>query len=242
MTKRADLLALTEDALVSLTNRGLYKRAAKETAAGTGPTIAEDADAIRGTFPDGVVCALPPGGLEAAACTCGASGACRHVVAVVLAYQAAASDGTDEFDQWSPSEFTDEDLEALLGKRNFTTACRRHATGYLARVHPPDGNRAGPPRRTPELLSPLPGPPRPGLRPQRRPRHEGGRRARGVGLARVGGAGRRGGGSALRGRGRRGRARRCRREFGCGRRDRRALGRRCGFGRRWRARGSWWRR
>ena len=135
MTTRADLLALTEDALVSLTNRGLYKRAAKEVAAGTGPTVAEDADAVRGTFPDGVVCALPPGGLEAADCTCGASGACRHAVAVVLAYQAIASDGGEEFEEWSPGEFTDEELEALLGKRNFASARRRLATGFLARVH-----------------------------------------------------------------------------------------------------------
>jgi hypothetical protein len=58
------------------------------------------------------------------------------VVAVVLAYQATASDGPDEFEQWSPAEFTDADLEALLGKRHFTTARRRHAAGYLARVHP----------------------------------------------------------------------------------------------------------
>lgn len=136
MTARADLLALTEDALVSLTNRGLYKRAAKEVGAGTGPTVAEDVDAVRGTFPDGVVCALPPGGLEAADCTCGASGACRHVVAVVLAYQASASDGEDEFEEWSPAEFSDEELETLLGKRNFATARRRLAAGYLARVHP----------------------------------------------------------------------------------------------------------
>jgi len=135
MTSRADLLALTEDALVSLTNRGLYKRAAKEVAAGTGPSVAEDADAVRGTFPDGVVCALPPGGLEAADCSCGASGACRHIVAVVLTYQASASDGGDEFEEWSPAEFADEELEALLGKRNFATARRRLATGYLARVH-----------------------------------------------------------------------------------------------------------
>jgi hypothetical protein len=136
-TTRADLLALTEDALVSLTNRGLYKRAAKEVAAGTGPTVAEDADAIRGTFPDGVVCALPPGGLEAADCTCGASGACRHLVAVVLAYQATASDGPDDAEEWSPAEFTDEELETLLGKRTYASARRRLATGYLARVHPP---------------------------------------------------------------------------------------------------------
>ena len=136
-TTRADLLALTEDALVSLTNRGLYKRAAKEVAAGTGPTVAEDADAVRGTFPDGVVCALPPGGLEAADCTCGASGACRHLVAVVLAYQATASDGPDDAEEWSPAEFTDEELETLLGKRTYASARRRLATGYLARVHPP---------------------------------------------------------------------------------------------------------
>jgi hypothetical protein len=135
MTARADLLALTEGALVSLTNRGLYKRAAKEVAAGTGPSVAEDAHAVRGAFPDGVVCTLPPGGLDAADCTCGAVGACRHVVAVVLAYQATASDGTDEFEDWSPAEFTDEDLETLLGKRTFATARRRLAAGYLARVH-----------------------------------------------------------------------------------------------------------
>lgn len=135
MRGRADLLALTEDALVSLTNRGLYKRAVKEIAAGTGPGVVEDADAVRGTFPDGIVCALPPGGLEAADCGCGASGPCRHVVAVVLAYQAAATDGTEEFEQWSPAEFTDAELEALLGKRNFATARRRLAAGYLARVH-----------------------------------------------------------------------------------------------------------
>lgn len=136
MSARPDLLALTEDALVSLTNRGLYKRASKEIAGGTGPSVVEDADAVRGTFPDGIVCALPPGGLEAADCGCGASAACRHVVAVVLAYQAAATDGTEEFEQWSPAEFTDAELEALLGKRNFATARRRLATGYLARVHP----------------------------------------------------------------------------------------------------------
>ncbi|MEY9930149.1 hypothetical protein ABH926_004791 [Catenulispora sp. GP43] len=141
MTPRADLLALTEDALVSLTNRGLYKRAAKEVAAGTGPAVAEDAEAVRGTFPDGVVCALHPGGLEAADCTCGAVGACRHVVAVVLAYQTAhqttAADGPDDGEEWSPAEFTDDELEALLGKRSYATARRRFAAGYLARVHPP---------------------------------------------------------------------------------------------------------
>jgi hypothetical protein len=132
---RADLAALTEDALVSLTNRGLYKRAAKEVAGGTGPSIIADGDVVRGTFPDGVVCSLPPGGLEAAECSCGAAGACRHVVAVVLAYQASSSlDSPDPAQPWSPGEFSDPELESLLGKRSFTAARRRLAAGYLARV------------------------------------------------------------------------------------------------------------
>ncbi|MFL6116134.1 MAG: hypothetical protein ACJ786_32990 [Catenulispora sp.] len=138
---RADLAALTEDALVALTNRGLYKRAAKEVAAGSGPTITVDEDVVRGTFPDGVLCSLPPGGLEAAECGCGAVGACRHVVAVVLAYQATSSssassspDSADRFQAWSPGDFHDADLEALLGKRALTAAKRRLAAGYLARV------------------------------------------------------------------------------------------------------------
>ncbi|NUR60742.1 MAG: hypothetical protein HOV87_19080 [Catenulispora sp.] len=138
---RADLLALGEDALVSLTNRGLYKRAAKEVAGDSGPSIEADGDVVRGTFPDGVVCALPPsGGLEAAECSCGASGACRHVVAVVLAYQASHTENEDaatpeEAQEWSPGDFDDDALEALLGKRSLASARRRLAAGYLARVH-----------------------------------------------------------------------------------------------------------
>ncbi|NUR25680.1 MAG: hypothetical protein HOV83_07490 [Catenulispora sp.] len=151
---------MTEDALVSLTNRGLYKRAAKEVAGGGGPTVdgggtngsggagsyggadgsgdLAGGGVVRGTFPDGVVCALPPGGLEAAECGCGASGACRHVVAVVLAYQASVSVTSttpDPAEDWSPGEFSDEELEALLGKRSLASARRRLAAGCLARVH-----------------------------------------------------------------------------------------------------------
>ncbi|NUP50307.1 MAG: hypothetical protein HOW97_23805, partial [Catenulispora sp.] len=138
MSGRADLLALTEDALVSLTNRGLYKRAAKEVAGGSGPTVEADGEVVRGTFPDGVVCAVPPGGLEAAECSCGAAGACRHVVAVVLAYQAAGpasgAGAGEPPEAWSPGDFDDAALEALLGKRSMASARRRLAAGFLARV------------------------------------------------------------------------------------------------------------
>ncbi|MGW5162520.1 hypothetical protein ACWEPN_44210 [Nonomuraea wenchangensis] len=81
---RTDLLALTTDSLAALTNRGLVKRAAKEAA----PELRLDADGtVHGGFPGGPDTSLPPGGLEAGRCTCGATGVCRHVIAVILAYQ-----------------------------------------------------------------------------------------------------------------------------------------------------------
>ena len=189
MTARADLLALTEDALVSLTNRGLYKRAAKEVAAGTGPAIAEDADAVRGTFPDGVVCALPPGGLEAADCTCGASGACRHVVAVVLAYQAVCfgrrgrvrgvvAGGVHRRGAGGAAR------QAEL--RHGPPPPRDRVPGARARG---DRDGAGAVGRAAELLGAFPGAARSGVRAQRRAGHEGGGRARGVGVAGLGGSG-----------------------------------------------------
>ncbi|MEU8245900.1 hypothetical protein [Nonomuraea sp. NPDC048916] len=81
---RTDLLGLTTDSLAALTNRGLVKRAGKEAA----PDLRTDADGtVHGDFAGGPTASLPPGGLDAARCTCGATGVCRHVVGVVLAYQ-----------------------------------------------------------------------------------------------------------------------------------------------------------
>ena len=37
--------------------------------------------------------------------------------------------------EWSPGEFTDDQLEARIGPRMFATARRLHRTGYVARVH-----------------------------------------------------------------------------------------------------------
>ena len=147
---RADLLALTTDALIALTNRGLVKRAAKTIEDGAGPSISEDGDAVRGESPDGVVTELPSGGLDAATCSCGATGVCRHVIALVLGYQALAAqcsetqtpDAEDgitsaaKFEDWSPGEFTDAELEQRFGSRVLAAARRRLADGYLARVHP----------------------------------------------------------------------------------------------------------
>ena len=145
---RPDLLALTADGLAALSNRGLVKRAAREIEAGTGPAVTVDEDGtIRGRFPDGVEVALPRAvGLEAASCSCPATGLCRHRIAVVLAYQqaSAATAGTAVADEaqaqvvrWSPGEFTDDDLEAALGSRLLAVARRTHRSGYSARVRRP---------------------------------------------------------------------------------------------------------
>ena len=96
---RADLLALTPDALAALTNRGLVKRATREVEAAP-PAVTTDPDGtVRGTYQDGPGTALPPGGLERGTCTCGATGICRHVVGLVLAYQRSGQESSQESDQ-----------------------------------------------------------------------------------------------------------------------------------------------
>ncbi|MFG1606743.1 hypothetical protein [Actinoplanes sp. NPDC049265] len=161
---RADLLALTEATLAELTNRGLVKRAARELERST-PELTEDEDGtVRAAFPDGVTTALPVGGFESATCGCGASGTCRHLVGLVLAYKrmppaagAADMDAAGSVDapgsvdvagsvdaadvtgsvgaaEWSPGEFTDEELVARLGERLVATARRAAGAGYVARV------------------------------------------------------------------------------------------------------------
>ncbi|MFI5909422.1 hypothetical protein [Dactylosporangium sp. NPDC051541] len=149
---RADVLALTPDALAALTNRGLVKRAAREVEAAP-PVVAEDADGtLRGTFADGAAPVLPKGGLERAACTCGAVGVCRHVLGLVLGYQAQArsavgpgeTEPDDRAEAWSPGEFTDEQLAARIGARMLATARRARRAGYTARVYRPGGAEAAP--------------------------------------------------------------------------------------------------
>lgn len=150
-TRRADLLALTPDALAELTNRGLVKRAAKTVDEGAGPAVSVLGDgSVHGVAPDGAETTVPVGGLDGARCSCGAAGVCRHVLAVVLAYQgledAAAPDVSEGADpppaveDWSPGSFSDHDLTALLGARTLTSARRRLREGFLARVHRADAS------------------------------------------------------------------------------------------------------
>lgn len=138
MTARADLLALTPEALAALANRGLVKRATKDLDAGTAPELTVDPDGtVRGRLPDGTETTLPAGAaLEAATCTCAANGVCRHQIGLVLAYQRDSEQSIEDGEAtWSPGEIDDETLARVLGERAVAAARRTFRAGFAARVH-----------------------------------------------------------------------------------------------------------
>lgn len=131
---RTDLLALTEQSLVALANRGLVKRATRDVEAGTGPTVTTDADGtVRGQFADGTETTLPQG--KDGVCSCAASGVCRHQLALILAYQ---QDNTApaELVRWSPGELADT-LDQHLPAAVLTKAKRALTAGFPVRLHRP---------------------------------------------------------------------------------------------------------
>ena len=145
---RADLLALTPEAVAALANVGLVKRAQKELEQGKGPEISEDADGVvTGVFPDGIIARLPPGvALREAPCSCGSSTVCRHRVALALAYPAWVQEPAEFQDvgaspaasSWSPGEVDDEALRARLGRRTFERAAALRRAGVTVAVRRPD--------------------------------------------------------------------------------------------------------
>ncbi|TDD66478.1 hypothetical protein E1293_39165, partial [Actinomadura darangshiensis] len=141
---RSDLLSLTPDALAALANRGLVKRAAKDLDAGNGPdvTVSPDGD-VDGAFPDGTKTSLPAGaGLEAATCSCAATGTCRHRICLVLAYQRTGAEPAAPETAWSPGTFGDDALARVLGQRAITAARRTLRAGYSAKIRRPTAEDA----------------------------------------------------------------------------------------------------
>lgn len=138
---RLDLLALTPEAVASLANLGLVKRAQRDLAEGAAPSLAEDeAGVVTGTFADGVVARLPPGRtLKDSPCTCGAASTCRHRVAVALAYPAwHAERGGDAAStdpgEWSPADLDDAALGTTLGPKILARAEKALRKGLLVTV------------------------------------------------------------------------------------------------------------
>jgi hypothetical protein len=146
---REDLLALTADTLAALANRGLVKRAAKDLEAGLGPEVSCESDGtVSAVHTDGSRTCLPVGvGLETAECSCAATGVCRHRIGLVLAYQrlgGSLEPTAQAVPAWSPGDFDDDRLEALLGRAALTAARRVFERGYSATVQRPDPAQPAP--------------------------------------------------------------------------------------------------
>lgn len=142
---RKDLLALTPEAVASLANLGLVKRAQREIAEGQGPQLEEQTDGtVIGTFADKTVAKLLAGKtLKDSPCTCNAQTVCRHRVAVALAYKpwhAAQLDGAPPPSSariptnWSPAEIDDAALEKALGSKRLDRARASMRGGMLVTV------------------------------------------------------------------------------------------------------------
>lgn len=143
MTARTDLLELSLDALSALSNPGFVKRAQKDIAEGRIPQIEiADDTTVRARYEDGQQATLAPGkSLREAACTCPATGLCRHRVTLVLAYQhwarsvadVATPDSGGEV-AWSPAEFDDAELVVALAPATLDQARRLAAARPAVRL------------------------------------------------------------------------------------------------------------
>ncbi|WP_348945566.1 SWIM zinc finger family protein [Chitinibacter sp. FCG-7] len=98
LTLRPDLLSLSDEALIALSNAGFVKKAHKELQDGKAPALtASDDGALIAHYADGHITTLAAGGgLRDARCSCPASGLCRHRVTLVLAYRHLASSSSGE--------------------------------------------------------------------------------------------------------------------------------------------------
>lgn len=144
---RADLLALTDEDLIGLTNRGTVKRAQKELESGT-PTCQIDEDAaVTVAWSDGITCRFLAGKtVHDAVCSSGSVGISRHIVRSVLAYQRhhantlrpAADPGAvapaSAAPIWDPGLLTDEQLIARFKKPAIAKARVRFDQGVLVEL------------------------------------------------------------------------------------------------------------
>lgn len=92
---RPDLLALGDDDLAALANRGVVKRARKEVESGLAGRLAltPEGDLVA-EWSDGPRCVLPSGAtLDGARCSCPAEPPCRHVLRSVLALRLRGAQG-----------------------------------------------------------------------------------------------------------------------------------------------------
>jgi hypothetical protein len=139
---RPDLLALTDDDLAALTNKGTVKRARRDLEAGecTGEVV-EDDTGLTARWSDGVECHVPArGALRDGRCSCQALGTCRHLVRTVLAYQRQQSAGSEgeaavrPSEPWDPGAMTDEELAKHFKPAAWAKIQERFREGVLVEL------------------------------------------------------------------------------------------------------------
>jgi len=96
---RTDLLSLSLEDLIDLSNRGLVNRSLKEVESGTlTATIVETEESVEFQWSDGVTCVLPSQApLSAECCSCNATQICRHLLRSILYYQRVEGLGNGEW-------------------------------------------------------------------------------------------------------------------------------------------------
>jgi hypothetical protein len=142
---RQDLLLLTSDDLVTLSNRGIVKRAQQESQS---PELRAEfqEDAVGNVevkWSDGVCCKLPANlTIAQGQCSCPATNLCRHIVRSVLAYQSQSENCTTDQQNamenpvsWNPADISDELLAAQYSKTQLTKLRSQYAAGMVIGVN-----------------------------------------------------------------------------------------------------------
>jgi hypothetical protein len=153
---RPDLLALTLDDLVVLSNRGLVKRASKELETGelSFELIEDDAGTVTLQWSDDIQCVLPGNStVSNSQCSCSATTICRHLIRSVLAYQQAATAQVETQESavdsshlpispsphppissslpWNPGNITDEELAKHYKKAALSRIKQSFESGHV---------------------------------------------------------------------------------------------------------------
>ena len=108
---RADLLAMSHDDIVALSNRGTLKRILKELKKDDlSWEITADDEALVIEWSDEVTCTIAADdSLATAHCTCqSVADTCRHLLRSVLAYQKSCEEADDKPKPWDPGAWSDE--------------------------------------------------------------------------------------------------------------------------------------
>ncbi len=136
---RQDLLLLTSDDLVTLSNRGIVKRAQQEMQSlELQAKLQEDAAGnVEVQWSDEVCCKLPANvTIARGQCSCLATGLCRHIVRSVLAYQANDLNKKEpEAISWNPAQISDELLNAQYSKPQLARLRSQYSAGLVIGVN-----------------------------------------------------------------------------------------------------------